>query len=64
MLLTDIVIVTCGCGTLPLNTHRNSSGAWLFAAAHVAKTERAGVPVCTPVMVRDTVPAALAPAGA
>lgn len=56
MNLAEIVVVTCDCGTLPLNSHRTSSDAWSFAAAHVALTGK-----CTPQMFRDTVPAALAP---
>jgi hypothetical protein len=65
----EVVVVTCGCGTLPLEAavHANSTDAWQAAAAHVALTARVdpvtgeSVPVCTPNMHRDTVPAALAP---
>jgi hypothetical protein len=56
LLLAEIVVVTCDCGTLPLNTHANATDAWKFAADHVALTGK-----CTPAMFKDTVPAALAP---
>jgi hypothetical protein len=50
-------VVTCSCGNLPLNSHRNSADAWLFAAAHVALNPDK----CKPKMFRDSVPVALAP---
>lgn len=55
--LVEIVVVTCGCGHLPLNSHRTSAAAWQFAAAHVALNPT----LCKPQMGRDRVPAALAP---
>ncbi len=57
MSLVEIVVVTCGCGFLPLNTHRTSAQAWAFAAEHVALNPT----LCRPQMHRDHVPAALAP---
>lgn len=64
MLLTEIIVVTCRCGTLPLGSaaHRTSIAAWQAAADHVALTARPSGPVCTPQMARDMVPAALAAA--
>lgn len=61
MILTDIIVVACDCGNVPLDkaTHRTATDAWNFAAAHVALTGK-----CTPVMFRDTVPAALVPKAA
>ena len=58
MLLTEIVVVTCPCGLLPLNTHATSQKAWDFAATHVALNPR----LCKPSMFQDLVPAGLAPA--
>lgn len=55
--LVDIVVVTCACGFLPLNSHLTSTTAWNFAAKHVALNPTK----CTPSMVRDRVPATLAP---
>lgn len=49
------VIVTCTCGTLPLNDHANARDAWAFAAAHVALTARNGEAICVPDMHRDQV---------
>jgi hypothetical protein len=62
MLLTEIIVVTCRCGTLPLEAaaHPDAAAAWTAAAAHVALTARPSGPVCTPVMSRDMVPTALA----
>lgn len=55
--LVDVVVVVCGCGFLPLNSHLTSGAAWQFAADHVALNPS----LCTPDMHRDRVPAALAP---
>lgn len=44
------VVVTCGCGTLELNSHATSQEAWTFAAAHVALTGK-----CQPAMFRDEI---------
>lgn len=62
MLMVDVVVVRCMCGTLPLDKamHRTSQEAWQAAADHVALTSRNGEPVCNPDMFRDTVPAYLA----
>jgi hypothetical protein len=54
--LVPIVVVTCRCGHLPLNSHRTSAAAWQFAADHVALNPT----LCKPDMGRDLVPAALA----
>lgn len=62
MITTDVVVVTCACGTLPLDKsmHATSAIAWQAAADHVALTARPTGPVCTPEMFRDSVPVALA----
>lgn len=56
-LYVEVVVVACGCGFLPLNSHLTSAAAWQFAADHVALNPTK----CVPTMFRDTVPAALAP---
>ena len=56
MLLAEVVVVTCGCGFLPLNQHPSASEAWAFAAQHVALNPTK----CQPSMFKDLVPAALA----
>lgn len=54
--LVPVVVVTCGCGFLPLNCHGTSEEAWKFAAAHVALNPGK----CHPSMSRDLVPAIFA----
>ena len=59
-LLAPVVVVTCGCGFLPLDqaVHANSADAWQAASKHVALNPTK----CVPDMGRDLVPAMLAPA--
>lgn len=59
VLQVNVVVVRCGCGFYPLDKamHRTADGAWRAAAAHVALNPT----LCHPTMVRDTVPAMLAP---
>lgn len=59
MLLAEVVVVTCGCGFLPLNQHATAQAAWEFAAKHVALNPTK----CKPAMFKDTVPALLAAKG-
>lgn len=60
-LFVEVVVVTCGCGFLPLESamQPTSQKAWEVAAAHVALNPS----LCKPQMFKDTVPAALAPKG-
>jgi len=57
-----VVVVSCDCGQFPLEQamHLTSQQAWQAAADHVALNPS----LCHPSMVRDSVPAALAPRSA
>jgi len=56
--MVEVVVVTCGCGFLPLDKamHRTAQAAWQAAADHVSLNPTK----CRPNMSRDLVPAVFA----